>query len=101
MRILLAILLAFSLIGGPAVAVAAVPQTACTMSADEMGGSEHHGKMDCCTPECATPAAPALLPPDAPAGSGLTFARSGLWATDVMGLPSLPPLGIDHPPRIS
>ncbi|TFI59763.1 hypothetical protein E2493_02680 [Sphingomonas parva] len=101
MRLLLAILVALSLIGSPSVAVAAAPLTPCTMPMDQQDGGSHHDKMDCCTPNCAAPAAPALLPPETAGDAPVAFARADLWHKDAPGLPSFNPPSIDHPPRRS
>lgn len=61
MKLIVAILIALSLIGSPGAARAA-PSVSCTMAGADEGMAADHEKMGCCTPDCATPAPAALLP---------------------------------------
>lgn len=61
MKLIMALLIALSLIGSPGAARAA-PSVGCTMAGAEEGMAPDHDRMSCCTPDCATSAPAALLP---------------------------------------
>lgn len=61
MKLIVAILIALSMIGSPGAARAA-PSVSCTMAGADEGMTPDHEKVGCCTPDCATPAPAAVLP---------------------------------------
>lgn len=98
-RLLLALLLAFSLAtaSGPAFAV---PASNCAMT-KAPGGMADHDKMGCCGSDCAVACAPAMLTVD-PIDLAAIEPSSTAAATQARGmLPSVSPLTIDPPPRTS
>lgn len=98
MKFIWAIILALSLIASPS--AARLPaSTSCMMPGAVQGMAADHENMDCCTPDCATPCPPAMLPladlvyePEEPIA--LVDRQS---AAD--HLPSIKPWVVDPPPR--
>lgn len=97
-KLIVAILIALSLIGSPGAANAA-PSESCTMAGADEGMAADHEKMDCCTPECATPCPTAVLADMDLHHDDVKPVRLLDWRPAETGLPSvLPPLD-DPPPR--
>lgn len=98
MKIFWAILMALSAIGSPGV-VQAAPSLSCTMPGADAGEAADHEKMKCCTPDCATPCPPAVVP-------SLFFDNEPMVLTEIAaavpvanGLPSIDHETVDPPPR--
>lgn len=98
MKLILAILVALSLIGSTGTAQAA-PSISCTMAGADQGMAADHGKMGCCTPECATTSAAAVMP-----ALGVCYEEgppNGQFgpSSPATALPSFMALMDDPPPR--
>lgn len=97
---ILAILIALSLVASPGPAFAA-PSPACSMPGAGTGNPVDHDKMDCCTPDCAVSCPAAVVPagnlpgPTAPPTGDLA------WAPVATDLHSIDPAALDPPPRPS
>ena len=98
MRLILALLIALSLIGSPGGATAA-PSLSCTMAGADEGMAADHEKMDCCSPECATPCPAAVLPMSDFDEDGTDRVASTGWQIVPGSLPSILLPTEDPPPR--
>ncbi len=96
MKLILAIFIALSLIGSPGAATAA-PSVSCTMAGADEGVAADHEKMDCCSPECATPCPSAVLPMLGFDEDGKERIALASWQPVVGSLPSIL-LSMDDPP---
>ncbi len=96
MKLILAILIALSLIGSPGAAIAA-PSVSCTMAGADDGMAADHEKMDCCSPECATPCPSAVLPMSGLGEDGAEPVTIAAWQPVAGSLPSIL-LSMDDPP---
>lgn len=98
MKLILAILIALSLIGSPGAAIAA-PSASCTMAGADGGMAADHEKMDCCSPECATPCPSAVLPMSGLGEDGVELVAIADWQPLSGRLPSILLPTDDPPPR--
>ena len=98
MKLILAFVIALSLVGNPGQAQAA-PSASCTMPGADTGSAADHEKMGCCTPDCATPCPPALLPSGVLDAAPLELAALAIWLPGHTGLTSSNPAAADPPPR--
>lgn len=98
MKLILAILIALSLIGSPGAATAA-PSVSCTMSGADEGMAADHEKMDCCSPECAAPCPSAVLPMSDFDENGTEVVGLTDWRAVPGSLPSILLSTDDPPPR--
>ena len=99
MRLLLALLLAFSLAtaSGPAFAV---PAADCPMT-KAPGGMANHDKMGCCGSDCAMTCPPALLAAEPVDLVSVEPSSAPAETLPPSFLPSVSPLTTDPPPRTS
>ena len=98
MKLILAILIALSLVGSPGAAKTA-PSASCTMAGAAEGKAAEHDDMPCCTTDCATPCPAAVLPLlDTDQDSLVPLAISG-WQAAPASFRSITPSMVDPPPR--
>ena len=98
LKLILAFVIALSFVGNPGQAQAA-PSASCTMPGADTGSAADHEKMGCCTPDCATPCPPALLPSGALDAAPLEPGAIAVWLPTQTGLTSSNPAAADPPPR--
>ena len=98
MKLILAILIALSLIGSPGAATAA-PSESCTMTGADGGMAADHEKMDCCSPECAAPCPSAVLPLADLGEDGAAPVAIADWQAVPGRLPSILLSSDDPPPK--
>ena len=98
LKLILALVIALSLVGTPGQAQAA-PSVSCTMPGADTGSAADHEKMGCCTPDCATPCPPALLSSGVLNVGPLEPEALAVWLPTHTGLTSLNPAAADPPPR--
>ena len=98
LKLILAIVIALSLVGSPGQARAA-PSVSCTMPGADTGNAADHEKMGCCTPDCATPCPSALLPSGALDVAPLEPDAIAVGLPTHSGLTSLNHAAADPPPR--
>ena len=98
LRLLLAIVIALSLLGSPGAARSA-PSVSCSMPGADHGQAADHEKMRCCTPDCATPAPSAMLPNGSLGAASLEPAKIAVWIPSYLELVAVNPAAADPPPR--
>ena len=98
LKLILAIVIALSLVGIPGQAQSA-PSANCTMPGADSGSAADHEKMGCCTPDCTTPCPPALLPSGALDAAPVEPGAIAVWLPTQCGLTSSNPAAADPPPR--
>jgi len=98
LKLILAFVIALSLVGSPGQAQAA-PSASCTMPGADSGSAADHEKMGCCTPDCATPCPPAMLSNSLLGVVPLEPAALAVWLPTHAGLTSSNPAAADPPPR--
>ena len=99
MRLILAILIALSLFGGSASASPVpMPVADCSMGPGTPA-MPHDEDMPCCTPDCATPAASAVLPRMMSMGALTPIVPMVSRSTATLLL-SINPSADDPPPRV-
>lgn len=98
MKLILALLVALSLIGSPGVAVAS-PPVDCTMTAMGKDMAADHEKMGCCTPNCAVASPAALLPASGSQGGPVEHVSGAYWPPVAGGRRATMLLTEDPPPR--
>jgi len=97
-KLILAIVIALSLLGSPGAARSA-PWASCTMPGADHGQAADHEKLGCCTPDCATPAPSAMLP-NGPLGAALIApTKIAMWLPSYLELVPINPAAADPPPR--
>jgi hypothetical protein len=100
-RLLISMLCALGLALAPVTAEAAAKagsMPGCTMGKEMPRKAADHGKIDCCTPACQAPSAPALLPNSTEEATSQPHAMIFAVAP-VKELASIPSTGLDPPPR--
>lgn len=98
MKFVWAILITLSLIGSPS-AARTPPSLSCTMPGAAQGMAVDHDKMACCTPDCATPCPPAVLPVGAFDHEPVEPLAIVGWRPTAANFRSIKPSMVDPPPR--
>lgn len=98
MKFVWAMIIALSLAASPS-AARTPPSVSCTVSGAAQGMAADHDKMACCTPDCATPCPPALLPVAAFGHEPVEPLVSFEWRPPVGSFRSIKPSMVDPPPR--
>ena len=97
-KLLLAIVIALSLLGSPGAARSA-PSVSCSMPGADHGQAADHEKMGCCTPDCATPAPSAMLPSGPLGAPPIGPTKIAVWVPSYLELVPTNPAAADPPPR--
>ena len=97
-KLLLAFVIALSLLGSPGAARSA-PSVSCSMPGADHGQAVDHEKMGCCTPDCATPAPSAMLPSGPLGAAPIGPSKIAVWVPSYLQLVPTNPAAADPPPR--
>lgn len=98
MRLILAILIALSLVSGPSPASAA-PSVDCSMPGAAEGMAADHEDMPCCTSDCVVSAPAALLPESDAERASPIFKSLPVVTAPAGVLAAINPAALDPPPR--